>query len=175
MAYHDNEWGRPIHDDLLLFEFLVLESMQAGLSWLTILRKRESFRRAFDHFDPRRVSKYDEKKVTKLMSNPEIIRNRKKIEATIHNASRFLELQKQHGTFDSYIWQFVGGKPRVNQWNFLEEIPCCDASSDQMARELKREGFLFVGTKICYSFMQAVGMVNDHLTSCFMHEEASRM
>lgn len=173
IEYHDTEWGRPIHNDQQLFELLTLESMQAGLSWLTILLKRESFRRAFDHFDPRLVAKYDEKKVSELLNNPGIIRNRKKIEAAIHNASKFLELQKQYGSFDSYIWQFVEGKPLINQWNSLEEVPCRDARSDHMARELKRMGFAFVGTKICYSFMQAVGMVHDHLTSCFLHEKAS--
>ncbi len=147
--------------------------MQAGLSWLTILLKRENFRKAFDDFDPKRVANYDERKVDELMSNPGIIRNRKKIEATIQNASRFLELQKRHGSFDAYIWNFVGGKPIVNQWNTLEEVPCFSDRSDHMAKELKREGFAFVGTKICYSFMQAVGMVNDHLTTCFAHKTAS--
>lgn len=170
IKYHDKEWGRPLHDDKLLFEFLILESMQAGLSWLTILLKRNNFRVAFDYFDPKCIASYDEKKITKLLQNPGIIRNRKKIEATIHNAACVLRLQKKFGSFDSFIWGFVDGKPIVNQWETTKDVPCFDHRSDTMAKVLKKEGMTFIGTKICYSFMQAAGMVNDHLTSCLAYK-----
>ena len=170
-SYHDNEWGVAIHDDRRLFEFLVLEGAQAGLSWSTILRKREGYRRAFDNFDARKISKYSEKAVSRLLTNSEIIRNRLKINATITNARAFLQVQKEFGSFDRYIWQFVNGWPVQNRWKRLTDIPSSTPESDAMSKDLIKRGFKFVGTTICYAFMQAVGMVNDHVIDCFRHEE----
>jgi DNA-3-methyladenine glycosylase I len=170
-SYHDHEWGAPVHDDRSLFEFLVLEGAQAGLSWSTILKKREGYRKAFDHFDAMAVSRYSEVSVAILLANPEIIRNRLKVNAAITNAGAFLKVQKEFGSFDHYIWQFVDGKPLLNAWKSIVEIPSNTPVSDAMSRELKNRGFKFVGTTICYAFMQAVGMVNDHVVDCFRYEE----
>jgi DNA-3-methyladenine glycosylase I len=171
VKYHDEEWGVPIHDDQLLFEFLVLEGMQAGLSWLTILRKRESFRTAFDHFNPREIALYNEKKIEELMQNSGIIRNRLKISAAIQNAKAFLNVQAEFGSFDSFIWQFVKGKAIVNQWKTLKEIPAKTPLSDTISKDLKKRGFKFVGSTIIYAHMQATGMVNDHTIDCFRYKE----
>lgn len=173
LEYHDEEWGNPVHDDRKLFEMLVLEGAQAGLSWITILKKRENYRRAFDRFDAKRIVRYDRRKVQQLLSNVGIVRNRLKIEATIGNAKAFLAVQKEFGSFDRYIWQFVDGKPRVNRWRTLKQIPSKTRESDAMSKDLKERGFRFVGSTICYAFMQAVGMLNDHVTSCFRHRELS--
>jgi DNA-3-methyladenine glycosylase I len=170
-SYHDNEWGMEIHDDRTLFEFLVLEGAQAGLSWSTILKKREGYRRAFDNFDARKISKYSEKEVSRLLANPEIIRNRLKINAAITNARAFLQVQKEYGSFDRYIWQFVNGEPVQNSWREMTDIPSSTPQSDAMSRDLIKRGFKFVGSTICYAFMQAVGMVNDHVVGCFRHKE----
>lgn len=169
--YHDKEWGVPVHDDRLLFEFLILEGAQAGLSWITILRKRENYRKAFDNFDPVKVSKYSDKKVAKLLKNEGIIRNKLKIHAAIQNAKSFLEVQKEYGSFNNYIWKFVDNKPKINHWTHLKEIPAKTFPSDLMSKSLKKRGFKFVGSTICYAFMQAVGMVNDHTTDCFRYKE----
>lgn len=171
VAYHDQEWGVPVHDDHLLFEFLILEGMQAGLSWAIILKKRDNFRRAFDGFDPQRVAQYDDEKVAALLADPGIVRNRLKISAAIRNARSFLEIQSEYGSFDAYIWQFVGGKPKVNAWRNLTEIPASTPESDAMSKDLARRGFKFVGSTICYAFMQAVGMVNDHTVDCYRYNE----
>lgn len=171
IAYHDEEWGVPVHDDRQLFEFLILEGAQAGLSWVTILKKRVEFRRAFDSFESQRVARYGSRKIAELLANAGIIRNRAKIEAAIVNAKCFLEVQKEFGTFDTFIWQFVGGEPIINQWNSLKEIPAFTAESDVISKALKKRGFKFVGSTICYAFMQAVGMVNDHTTNCFRYLE----
>jgi DNA-3-methyladenine glycosylase I len=171
--YHDKEWGVPVHDDRTMFEFLVLEGNQAGLSWGTILRKRENFRRAFDGFDPGKVARYDGKKVRSLLGDAGIIRNRLKIQAAVANAKAFLEVQREFGSFDAYIWRFVGRRPRVNRWKSLAEIPATTAESEAMSRELLSRGFRFVGPTICYAHMQATGMVNDHVVSCFRHRELS--
>lgn len=167
VKYHDEEWGVPVHDDIKHFEFLVLESAQAGLSWLTILKKRENYRKAYDRFDPVKVAKYRNDKIEELMSNPGIIRNRKKIEASINNAKRFLEIQKEFGSFDNYIWAFVDNKPIVNQWKDISEVPANTPLSDGISKDLKRRGFKFLGTTIVYSHIQATGLVNDHIASCF--------
>jgi DNA-3-methyladenine glycosylase I len=174
LEYHDKEWGTPVHDDRKLFEMLILEGAQAGLSWITILRKRENYRKAFDRFNAKRIARYDWRKVQQLLSDDGIVRNRLKIEAAIANAKAFLAVQKEFGSFDRYIWQFVGGKPRVNRRRTLKQIPPETRESDAMSRDLKERGFRFVGSTICYAFMQAVGMVNDHITSCFRHRELSR-
>jgi DNA-3-methyladenine glycosylase I len=171
VAYHDGEWGVPVHDDRTLFEFLILEGAQAGLSWSTILNKRENYRQAFDNFDPAQVARYDARKVAELLSNPGIVRNRLKIEAAIQNAKAFLAVQKEFGSFDAYIWQFVGGKPKQNARETLNEIPAKTAESDAMSQDLKKRGFKFVGSTICYAFMQATGMVNDHVADCFRYRE----
>lgn len=171
VAYHDQEWGVPVHDDHLLFEFLILEGMQAGLSWAIILKKRDNFRRAFDGFDPQRVAQYGDEKVAALLADPGIVRNRLKISAAIRNARSFLEIQSEYGSFDAYIWQFVGGKPKVNAWRNLTEIPASTPESDAMSKDLARRGFKFVGSTICYAFMQAVGMVNDHTVDCYRYNE----
>lgn len=173
LDYHDREWGVPVHDDRTLFEFLVLEGAQAGLSWWTILRKRENFRRAFDGFDPDKVASYDRAKVDRLLGDPGIIRNRLKINSAIQNARSFLRVQRDFGSFDSYVWRFVGGKPRVNRWRSLKEIPATTPQAVAMSKDLVRRGFRFVGPTICYAHMQATGMVNDHVTSCFRHRELS--
>ena len=169
--YHDTEWGVPQHEDRRLFEFLVLEGAQAGLSWITILRKRDNYRAAFDDFDPVRIARYDASKIASLLQNPGIVRNRLKIESTVINAQKFLEVQEKYGSFDTFVWQFVGGKPRQNSWRGLAEVPASTPESDAMSKELKRRGFKFVGTTICYAHMQATGMVNDHTADCFRHKE----
>ncbi len=168
-AYHDEEWGVPVHDDRLLFEFLILEGAQAGLSWRTILERRGNYRRAFSNFDPAKVARYGPKEAKRLLADAGIIRNRLKIEATILNARKFLEIQNEFGTFDRYIWQFVGGKPIDNRIKAMQQIPASRPISDLMSKDLKKRGFKFVGSTICYAFMQAVGMVNDHEVSCFRH------
>ena len=169
--YHDNEWGSPVHDDKKLFEMLILEGMQAGLSWITVLKKREAFREAFDGFDPEKVALYDETKIEQLMSNEKIIRNRRKITAAVTNAQFFLETAKKYGSFDRLIWGYVDYKPITGHWKTLEEMPAFTPLSDKISKDLKKIGFKFVGSTIVYSFMQAVGMVNDHLTDCFVYEE----
>ena len=169
--YHDREWGVPIHDDRLLFEFLVLEGAQAGLSWGTILRKRENFRRAFDGFDPDRVSRYDQRKVASLLGDSGTIRNALKINSAIQNAKAFLAVQREFGSFDNYVWRFVGGKPKVNRWRTLSQIPAKTPESEAMSRDLLKRGFRFVGPTICYAHMQATGMVNDHVVRCFRYGE----
>jgi DNA-3-methyladenine glycosylase I len=169
IAYHDDEWGVPLHDDRKLFEFLILEGAQAGLSWETILQKRENYRSAFDQFDPALVATYDKRRLAQLLANPGIVRNRLKVTAAVHNARAFLAVQDEFASFDAYIWQFVDGKPRRNAWKSLAQVPAATPESDAMSKDLKRRGFAFVGTTICYAFMQAVGMVNDHLVSCFRH------
>ena len=173
MAYHDDEWGVPLHDDRALYEMLILEGMQAGLSWGTILRKRENFRKAFDGFDPRRVARYDERKVASLLSDPGIIRNHAKVSSAISNARAFMEVQSEFGSFDSFIWGFVGDRPRVNRWRTLREIPPSTPDSREISGALLKRGFRFVGPTIVYSHMQATGMVNDHLTTCFRYKEVS--
>ena len=172
--YHDREWGIPVHDDRKLFEMLTLEGAQAGLSWITILKKRENYRKAFDNFEARKIAKYDRRKIKQLLLNDGIVRNRLKIEAAIQNAGAFLEVQKEFGSFDEYIWQFVGGKPKRNSWKSLRQIPPMTMESDSMSKDLKKRGFKFVGSTICYAFMQAVGMVNDHVMGCFRYKELSR-
>lgn len=167
ICYHDEEWGVPVHDDRTLFEFLILEGAQAGLSWNTILNKRDNYRCAFDGFDPQRVARYDQRKVKQLLADAGIVRNKLKIAAAIENAKAFLRVQEEFGSFDRYIWQFVGGKPRVNKWRSLRQLPARTAESDAMSKDLQRRGFKFVGSTICYAFMQAVGMVNDHTVDCF--------
>lgn len=171
VEYHDVEWGVPVHDDRLLFELLILEGAQAGLSWSTILKKRENYREAFDQFDPSIVAKYSKKKQASLMANAGIVRNRLKIESAIDNAKAFLSVQDEFGSFDEFIWDFVKGQSKQNSWKSLEDIPPRTPESDAMSKELKRLGFRFVGSTICYAFMQAVGMVNDHLSECFRHAE----
>ncbi len=168
--YHDTEWGVPVHDDRLLFEFLILEGAQAGLSWSTILKKREGYRKAFYNFDTKKILRFVPGNVDKLMSNPEIIRNRLKINSTVVNARAFLDVQKNYGSFDTYIWQFVNGKPIANRRRKLSDIPATTPESDAMSNGLKKKGFKFVGPTICYAFMQAVGMVNDHTTDCFRYK-----
>lgn len=169
--YHDEEWGRPLHNDQKLFEFLIMEGMQAGLSWLTILKKREAFRLAFDNFDVNKVAMYDQRKVDELMSNPAIIRNKLKIEASINNARRFLEVVDEFGSFDRYIWSFVNFQPIVNKFENLSELPAKTELSDLVSDDLKRRGFKFVGSTVIYAHLQATGMVNDHLIHCFCHQE----
>lgn len=169
VAYHDTEWGVPVHDDRRLFEFLILDGAQAGLSWLTILKKRPNYRKAFENFDPHKIADYDGDNVRKLLDDRGIIRNRQKIEAAIQNARSLLEIQKKFGSFDRYIWQFVGGKTRVNRWKTPKAVPARTAESVAMSADLKKRGFKFVGPTICYAFMQAVGMVNDHTVDCFRH------
>jgi len=171
VSYHDTEWGVPLHDDRGLFEFLVLEGAQAGLSWETILKKRDNYREAFDGFDAERVARYTPKKVERLMANAGIVRNRLKIESAISNARAFLDVQKEAGSFDAYIWGFVGGKPRVNTVRGMGDVPASTSESDAMSKDLKTRGFRFVGTTICYAFMQATGMVNDHAVDCFRYRE----
>ena len=171
IRYHDEEWGVPVHDDRTLFEFLILEGAQAGLSWNTILNKRENYRQAFDRFDPSRVARYDRRKMQELLRDPGIVRNRLKIASAVSNAKAFLLVQKEFASFDRYIWQFVGGKPLVNRRKSLKQVPARTAESDAMSKDLKRRGFRFVGTTICYAFMQATGMVNDHVIDCFLYKE----
>jgi len=173
IPYHDEEWGVPVHDDRALFEFLILEGAQAGLSWDTILRKRARYRDVFANFDPQRVARYGAQKVRELMKDSGIVRNRLKISATVSNARAFLKVQEEFGSFDAYIWQFVGGKPKKNNWTKHRKVPAKTAESDAMSKDLKKRGFRFVGSTICYAFMQAVGMVNDHVTTCFRYNSVS--
>ena len=174
VAYHDEEWGVPVHDDQRLFEFLVLEGAQAGLSWLTILRKRPAYRTAFSGFDPIKVARFDQSKVHQLLQNKGIVRNRLKIESAIRNARSFLKVQEEFGSFCAYQWRFVGGKPRQNRWKLMAQVPARTRESNNMSHDLKQRGFSFVGPVICYAHMQAVGMVNDHLASCFRHPQIRR-
>lgn len=174
-AYHDEEWGVPLHDDRRHFEFLVLDAFQAGLSWSTILNKRERFRHAFDGFDAHRIARYSRRSVARLMADAGIVRNRQKIEATIGNARAFLAVQERHGSFDAFIWSFVGGAPRQPVRKTLRQIPATSAESDRMGRALRELGFRFVGSTICYAYMQAAGLVNDHLMKCFRHAEVARL
>jgi len=171
IRYHDKEWGVPLHDDDKLFEFLVLDAFQAGLSWNIVLKKRENFRKAFDNFNAKKISNYNEKDVERLLNNEGIIRNKLKINATIINAKKFLEIQHEFGSFDKYIWKFVNHKPIKNNFKHIKELPAKSKESDEMSNELKKIGFKFVGSTICYAFMQAAGMVNDHTTDCFRHKE----
>jgi DNA-3-methyladenine glycosylase I len=172
--YHDLEWGVPVHDDRLLFEFLILEGAQAGLSWSIILKKREGYRKAFDNFDAERVAGYDDKKINALLANPEIIRNKLKIKAAVNNAQAFIKVQQEFGSFDAYIWRFVNGAPKQNAWKVMADFPVTTAESDLMSKDLKKRGFKFVGSTICYAHMQATGMVNDHTTDCFRHAELNK-
>lgn len=173
--YHNNEWGVPVHDDRRLFEMLVLDGAQAGLSWITILRRRENYRNAFDDFDPGKVARYGKKDMRRLLKDDGIVRNRMKIESAIKNARAFLEVQREFGTFNAYIWRFVGGRTKVNSWKSLNQIPASTKESDAMSKDLKKRGFSFVGSTICYAFMQAAGLVNDHTTSCYRHSELTRL
>ncbi len=175
VAYHDREWGVPARDDARLFEFLVLEGAQAGLSWITILRKRENYRRAFDGFDAEKIARYTPKKIARLMRDPGIVRNRLKIEGTVANARAFLEVRDEFGSFSRYMWDFVGGTPIQNRRKSLKQIPATTRESDAMSRDMKKRGFKFVGSTICYAHMQACGMVNDHVTDCFRHREVARL
>uniref|UniRef100_UPI00403F14E9 DNA-3-methyladenine glycosylase I n=1 Tax=Candidatus Enterococcus willemsii TaxID=1857215 RepID=UPI00403F14E9 len=165
-TYHDNEWGKPLHDEEKLFEMLILESMQAGLSWSTILAKRESMREAFDQFNYRIIAEYDESKLLELMANPGVIRHRKKLEALVHNAQVYQQVQEKYGSFDAFIWEFVANQPIINHWETISEVPASTPESDQLAKQLKKEGFKFLGTTSVYAFMQSIGMVNDHLMTC---------
>jgi DNA-3-methyladenine glycosylase I len=171
IRYHDEEWGVPVHDDRTLFEFLILEGAQAGLSWNTILQKREHYRKVFDNFDPKKVARYNVRKVKRLLADPGIVRNRLKIDASVQNAKAFLAVQKEYGGFDAYLWQFVGGKPKQNSWRSFEAIPARTTQSDVLSKDLLKRGFKFVGSTICYAMMQAIGMVNDHTVDCFRHTE----
>jgi DNA-3-methyladenine glycosylase I len=175
LEYHDREWGVPVHDDRRHFEFLVLEAAQAGLSWSIVLKKREGYRRAFSQFDPRKVARYTKTRIQKLTADPSIIRNRLKIEAAVRNARAFLAIQDEFGSFDTYCWQFVDGRPRRNRWKAMREIPATSRESDAFSKDLKRRGFSFVGSTIIYAHMQAVGMVNDHLVGCFRYRETQRL
>ena len=174
MEYHDHEWGVPVHDDRKHYEFLVLEAAQAGLSWSIVLNKREGYRRAFEGFDPERVARFTARTIEKLTHNAEIIRNRMKIESAVRNARAFLEVQKECGSFDSYAWQFVGGRQKVNRWKTMRQVPATSRESDEFSKDLKRRGFSFVGSTVLYAHMQAVGMVNDHLLDCFRYKEVLR-
>jgi DNA-3-methyladenine glycosylase I len=171
VKYHDEEWGVPLHDDRLLFESLILDGAQAGLSWITVLRKRENYRTAYEHFDAEKVARYGEEKIAELLNNPGIIRNRRKIEASIHNARLFLDIREELGSFDHYLWQFVGGKTKMNCWKSTAEVPATSPESDAMSKDLKKRGFKFVGSTICYAFMQAAGLIDDHTTDCFRYKE----
>jgi DNA-3-methyladenine glycosylase I len=175
VRYHDEEWGVPVHDDRLLYEFLVLEGAQAGLSWITVLRKRENYRKAFSGFDPEKVARFDARKIDRLLADPGIIRNRQKVESAVANARAFLKVRREFGTFDSYIWSFTGGKPVVNRWKRLKDLPAKTPMSEAMSKDLVKRGFKFVGPTICYAHMQATGMVNDHLTTCFRHREVAKL
>ncbi len=173
VAYHDTEWGVPLHDDCALFEFVILEGAQAGLSWSTILNKRDNYRKAFDGFDARKIARYDRRKVEALLADAGIVRNRLKIAAAIDNAKAFLAVQKEFGSFDAYVWQFTGGRPMQNAFRTTKEVPARTAESDAMSKDLQKRGFRFVGSTICYAFMQATGMVNDHLVDCFCYREVA--
>ena len=172
-AYHDQEWGVPLHDDRALFEFLILEGAQAGLSWITILKKRAAYRMAFDHFDAESVARYDANKIESLLRDAAIVRNRLKIMAAVTNAQKFIAVQEEFGSFDAFIWRFIGGVPTCNYWKVQSDVPAKTTASDEMSKELKRRGFKFVGSTICYAYMQATGMVNDHLAGCYRHSELS--
>jgi DNA-3-methyladenine glycosylase I len=174
IEYHDLEWGMPLHDDNKHFEFLVLDAAQAGLSWRTVLLKRENYRKAFDSFDPAKVARYSEQRIAKLLGNPGIIRNRLKIQSAVTNAQRFLDIREEFGSFDRFIWRFVEGRPRINRFKLSSEIPARSEQSDAMSKELQARGFKFVGSTICYAYMQAAGMVNDHLVTCYRHKEVQR-
>ena len=175
MRYHDEEWGVPVHDDRVLFEFLILEGAQAGLSWDTILKKRDNYREAYDNFDPQAVARYGKRKTAELLNNAGIVRNRLKVAASIANAEAFLAVQEEFGSFDVFVWQFVGGRPKRNAWRSLQEIPARTPESEAMSKSLKRRGFRFVGPTICYALMQATGMVNDHTTDCFRYAEVGAL
>ncbi len=175
IAYHDEEWGVPVHDDQVLFEHLILAGAQAGLSWSTILKKRENYRMAFSGFDPRKVAGYGERKIESLLGNPGIVRNRLKVRSTVVNAKAFLAVQKEFGSFDAYLWEFVGGKPRVNRWKRVADIPAVTAEAEALSKDMKRRGFKFAGPTICYAFMQAVGLVNDHTVDCYSHAQLTKM
>ena len=175
MDYHDTEWGVPVHDDRLLFEMVVLDGAQAGLSWITILKKREAYRKAFDNFDPKKVARYTDKRIARLLENPGIVRNRLKVHSAVRNAGAFLAVVDEFGSFDHFIWQFVGGKPIQNRWRRLGDLPATSAESDAMSKDLKKRGFNFVGSTICYAFMQAAGMINDHVVGCFRYNEIKKM
>lgn len=172
--YHDTEWGTPLHDDRRHFEFLVLDAAQAGLSWRTVLLKRENYRKAFHDFDPRKVARYSDKRIAKLLQNPGIIRNRLKVESAVTNAKRFLDVQNEFGSFDQFVWRFVDGRPRINRFKKISDLPARTPESDAMSKELKARGFAFAGSTICYAYMQAAGLVNDHLVTCFRHAEVQR-
>jgi DNA-3-methyladenine glycosylase I len=174
IAYHDHVWGVPAHDDRVLFEFLILEGAQAGLSWYTILRKRAAYRRAFARFNPAAVAKFDRRRIAALLADDGIVRNRLKIESAVRNARAFLEVQREFGTFDAYVWRFVGGRARINRWRSMRQLPARTVESDALSKDLKKRGFNFVGSTICYAFMQAVGMVNDHMVGCFRYKTLSR-
>ncbi len=171
IQYHDEEWGVPVHDDIKHFEFLVLEINQAGLSWKTVLKKRDNYKKAYDNFDPLKVARYDDQKITQLLNNAGIIRNRRKIEASIHNATRFLEIQREFGSFDSYIWRFVNNKPVVNSWKCDTNIPSSTILSDTISSDLKKRGFKFIGTTIIYAHLQAIGIINDHILDCYRYKQ----
>ncbi len=173
--YHDKEWGVPVHDDRMHFEMIILDGAQAGLSWITILKRRDSYREAFDNFDAVKVSRYDDKKVEKLLTNPGIIRNRLKVNSTVKNAQAFLKIQEEFGSFDDYIWQFVNHKTIQNKWKKMAELPAKTAESDAMSKDLKKRGFSFVGSTICYAYMQAAGMINDHIMDCFRYKEVKEL
>jgi len=175
IRYHDEEWGVPCHDDRTLFEFLILEGAQAGLSWETVLKKRQNYHAAFDSFDPHRIAAYDRRKISALLRDPGIIRNRRKILSAVENAQAFLKVQKEFGSFDRYIWSFVGGAPRANAWPALKHLPASTEESDAMSKDLRKRGFAFVGSTICYAFMQAMGLVNDHMAGCFRRPAIARM
>ena len=174
IRYHDEEWGVPVHADRTLFEFLILEGAQAGLSWDTILKKREHYRKVFDNFDPKQVARYDSRKVKQFLGDPGIVRNRLKIAAAIRNATAFLTVQKEFGSFDAYLWQFVRGKPKQNSWRSIKDAPTRTPESDALSKDLLKRGFKFVGSTICYAMMQAIGMVNDHTVDCFRHKQVRR-
>jgi DNA-3-methyladenine glycosylase I len=171
IEYHDTEWGVPLHDDRKLFEFLLLDNAQAGLSWQTIVNKRENYRKAFDNFEPAKIALYNQRKITSLLNNPGIVRNRLKVQSAVTNALAFLEIQAEFGSFDTYIWQFVNGTPIRNRWKSLKDIPATSSESDAMSKALKKRGFKFVGSTICYAFMQSAGMINDHLIHCFRYTQ----
>jgi len=175
IQYHDTEWGVPLHDEQQLFEFLMLETFQAGLSWITILRKRENFRKAFDNFDYKKIAQYKERKIQALLQDKGIIRNKLKVRAAVSNAQAFLKVQKEFGSFDNYVWAFVNGKPTQNKWRSVKELPGKTELSDQLSKELKKRGFKFVGSTIVYAYMQATGMVNDHTMNCFRHKEVRKL
>jgi DNA-3-methyladenine glycosylase I len=173
--YHDNDWGVPVHDDRLLFEMIVLEGAQAGLSWSTVLKKRESYRKAFDNFDPAKVARYTDKRMARLLENPGIIRNRLKVASAVRNAKAFLKVVDEFGSFDAYIWRFVDFKPIQNKWKHMKELPASTPESDAMSKDLKKRGFNFVGSTICYALMQSIGMVNDHVVDCFRYREIDKI